>query len=154
MLNLNKFLLFAFSAFNGPWLSAPYLRYFAILEVRMLMNRRDSTADFVGRHCYCPDLFLSASDIVRTGDIRNCPHLLFSASDFVRIWFCPSLLKMQHLQKKRWDLVLEDTFEIIPMISSLKTHLESFQCKQCDFASIHAASLKTLWWIQGTLSVD
>ena len=53
----------------------------------MLMNRRDSTADFVGRHCYCPDLFLSASDIVRIGAVRNCPHLILSASRL-----CPSLL--------------------------------------------------------------
>ena len=46
----------------------------------MLMNRRDLTADFVGRHCYCPDLFLSASDIVRTG-AQNNPRDKLSASD-------------------------------------------------------------------------
>ena len=90
-------------------MSAPYLRYFAILEVKMLMNRRDLTADFVGRHCYCPDLFLSASDIVRTGDMRNCPHLLFSASGFVRpFWKCS-------ICKRKGDIL------------SLKTHLKSFQ---------------------------
>ena len=34
----------------------------------------------LGRHCYCPDLFLSASDIVRTGAQKN-PRDKLSASD-------------------------------------------------------------------------
>ena len=49
-----------------------------------------------GRHCYCPDLFLSASDIARTGAQKN-PGDKLSASDMRYNCLMTSLLLMSHL---------------------------------------------------------